>query len=78
MSKKTFATLFHRAPQVANTSVKEQAAETEELEHTLKSAEIETRFREALASGKITGDIITTDEKGNIVRNAESISIFDL
>ena len=79
MSKKTmFADLFHRAPQVVNNPAKEQTVEAEELSRRLKSAEVETRFREALASGKISGDIIITDEKGNVVHETSSPSIFDL
>ena len=79
MSKKIqFADLFHRAPPAVNKPAQEQAAETEELAHKLKSAEVETRFREALASGKITGDIVVTDDQGNVVRETSSPSIFDL
>ena len=79
MSKKmTFADLFHRTSPAANKPAQEQAAETEELTYKLKSAEVETRFREALASGKITGDITVTDDQGNVVREMNSPSIFDL
>ncbi len=78
MSKKlTLGTLFHRSPTVSDPA-KEQADEAEKLDRELKTAELETRFREALASGKITGDIITTDENGNVVRSAKSTNIFDL
>ncbi len=79
MSKKIqLADFFHRASPAANKPAREQAAETEKLIHKLKSAEVETRFREALASGKITGDIIVTDDQGNVVRETNSPSIFDL
>lgn len=78
MSKKlTLGTLFHRPPTVRDPA-KEQTDEAEKLTRELKTAEVETRFREALASGKITGDIITTDENGNIVRGTKSTNIFDL
>ena len=78
MSKKlTLGTLFHRPPTVGRPA-NEQTDEAEKLARDLKAAEVETRFREALASGKITGDIITTDESGNIVRSTKSTNIFDL
>lgn len=78
MSKRlTLATLFHRPPTVSD-GAKEQTGEAERLNHDLKAAELETRFRAALASGKITGDIITTDEDGNVVRKTKSTNIFDL
>ncbi len=78
MSKKlTLGTLFHRPPAVSGPA-KEQADEAERLGRELKTAELETRFREALASGKITGDILTIDEGGNVVRDAKSTNIFDL
>ena len=78
MSKKlTFGTLFHRPPTVS-APAGEQTDEAERLDRELKTAELETRFREALASGKITGDIITTDEQGNVVHSAKSTNIFDL
>ena len=77
MNKKlTLGTLFHRPPAVS-APAKEQTDEAE-LAHALQVAEVETRFREALASGKITGDIITTDENGNIVHSTKSTNIFDL
>ena len=75
--KVTLGTLFHRPPTVS-TPAKEQADESDKLDRKLKAAELETRFRESLASGKITGDILTTDEHGNVVRNAQSTNIFDL
>jgi len=78
MSKKlTLGTLFHRPPTVGEPA-KEQTGEAEKLDRELKAVEPETRFREALANGKITGDIITTDENGNVVRSAKSTNIFDL
>ena len=79
MSKKmTFATLFHRPPAVAERPTQDSAAEAERLNRELKTAELEMRFREALASGKSTGDIITTDEHGNILPRAKNTNIFDL
>lgn len=78
MSKKlTLGTLFHRPPTVSD-GAKAQAEEAERLDRELKTAEIETRFREALADGKITGDIITIDEHGNVVGKSKSTNIFDL
>ena len=84
MSKKLIlGTLFHRPPltearQTREQAEKEQAAESARLARELKAAEIETRFREALASGRITGDVITTDESGNVVHPSQSTNIFDL
>ena len=79
MSKRlTLATLFHRPPAVAERPTQDSTAEPERLKRELKTAELETRFREALASGKSTGDIITTDEHGNIVPRTKNTNIFDL
>ncbi len=79
MSKKlTLGTLFHRMPPTVSDPTREQTDEAETLDRELKTAELKTRFREALANGKITGDIITTDENGNVIRSVKSTNIFDL
>ncbi len=79
MSKKlSFGTLFHRAPATAGSPTEEQTQEIERLDRELKTAKLETRFRESLADGKIDGDIITIDNSGNVVRKTQSTNIFDL
>ncbi len=78
MSKKlTLRTSSNRPPTVS-APAEEQAGEAERLDRELKTAELETRFREALAGGKITGDIITNDEQGNVVGKPKGTNIFDL
>jgi hypothetical protein len=79
MSKKlSFGSLFHRAPPAVGGPPEEQTQDLEKLDRQLKTAELETRFRESLASGKIEGDIITVDKNGDVVTKAKSTNIFDL
>ncbi len=70
-------TLLHHPPTVKRPAG-EQTQEAGRLYHEWAAAELETRFREGLASGKITGDIITTDENGNVAEKSKSTNIFDL
>lgn len=43
----------------------------------LAAAELDARFREALAGGEITGDIVAVDEQGREVKNRKPSNIFD-
>ena len=78
MSKKFgISSLFHKAPPATHEE-QEQAtqASVEKLTRELAAAELETRFREALAKGEITGDIVAVDEQGHEVKRKRS-NIFD-
>ncbi len=78
MSKKIgLGSLFHKAPP-ANRDDQEQAtqAAVEKLTRELAAAELDTRFREALASGEIAGDIVAVDQQGREVKRKPS-NIFD-
>ena len=57
---------------------KSKQATEDKLLHELASAQIETRFRASLASGRSTGDIVTVDEYGNQVKETQNTNIFDL
>ena len=65
--------MFHKAPP-ANRDEQEQAtqAAVEKLTRELAAAAFDTRFREALASGEITGDIIAVDRQGQEVKRKRS------
>lgn len=76
--KFTLGSLFHRAPPTVESSSEEHMQEEETLKPKSGAAELETRFRESLASGKITGDIITLDKDGSRVKDTKSTNIFDL
>ena len=41
------------------------------------AAELDARFREALADGEITGDIVALDEQGREVKKRKRSNIFD-
>ncbi len=80
MSKKFgLSSLFHRAAP-ATREEEEQAtrATVERLTRELAAAELDTRFREALAKGELTGDIVAVDEQGQEVKNRKRSNIFDL
>lgn len=79
MSKKFgLLSLFHKAAP-ATREEEEQAtqAAVERLTRELAAAELDTRFREALAKGEIVGDIVAVDEQGHEVRNRKRSNIFD-
>jgi hypothetical protein len=76
--KFSLGNLFHRAPPTLESAAEEHTQEAEKLKRELGAAELETRFREALANGEITGDIITLDKDGKAVKNTKSTNIFDL
>ena len=79
MSKRIgLGSLFHKAPP-ANRDEQEQATQAagEKLTRALAAAELDTRFREALASGEIAGDVIAVDQQGSEVKRKTS-NIFDL
>ena len=77
MSKFGLGSLFHRAAPVTREE-EEQAtqATVERLTRELAAAELDTRFREALAKGEITGDLVAVDEQGREVKRKTS-NIFD-
>ena len=78
MNKKNgLSSLFHKAPP-ATRDEQEQAtqAAVEKLTRELAAAELDTRFREALARGEITGDIVAVDEQGHEIKRKRS-NIFD-
>ncbi len=70
--------LFHKAAP-ATREEEEQAtqATVEKLTRELAAAELDTRFREALSKGEITGDIVAVDEQGREVRIRKRSNIFD-
>ena len=43
----------------------------------LAAAELDARFRKALANGEISGDIVAVDEQGREVKNRKRSNIFD-
>ena len=71
------SSLFHKALP-ATRAEQEQAtqASAEKLTRELAAAELDTRFREALAIGEIAGDIVAVDEQGHEVERKRS-NIFD-
>ena len=76
--KFNLGSLFHRAPTTMDSPSEEHMQEAETLKRELGTAELETRFREALASGKVTGDIVTLDKDGKLVKDTKSTNIFNL
>ena len=76
-----FGGLFHKAPREEEESATQAIRErlTREGAATGEAAadELDTRFREALADGEITGDIVAVDAQGREVKGRKRSSIFD-
>lgn len=47
------------------------------INDALAAAELDARFREALATGEITGDIVAVDKQGREVKDQRHSYIFD-
>ncbi len=74
MSKKFgMSSLFHKAlPATREEQEQATQASVEKLTRELAAAELDTRFRESLAKGEISGDIIAIDKQGHEVKRKRS------
>ena len=78
MNKKFgMSSLFHKVlPAAREEQERATQASVEKLTRELAAAELDTRFREALAKGEISGDVVAVDKQGHEVKRKRS-NIFD-
>ncbi len=68
MKNSILSSLFHKSAATKNHRTEQQEQEyVESLTRNLATAEIDTRFRDALQKGETMGDIVMVDDQGNPV-----------
>ena len=83
MSKRFgFGGLFHKTPETREEEDSAAQATRERLARESAATgetadDLDALFREALADGEITGDIVAVDERGREVKGRKRSNIFD-